>query len=57
MKRFACGDVIPGCERTFEAETDVHILALVARHAIEDHGLENLDPWTEHLVETHTYDA
>lgn len=39
MKGFTCGDVVPGCEATFEAETEEEILAEVGRHALADHGL------------------
>ena len=39
LKSFACGDVVPGCTRTFSAGDDAEILALVAAHAAADHGL------------------
>lgn len=39
MKRFACGDIVPGCDATFVCTTDDDVLAEVARHAAEDHGL------------------
>lgn len=39
MKQFACGDVVPSCRRTFTAPTDDDILAAVAGHARDDHGL------------------
>ncbi len=38
MKNFRCGDVVPGCTRAFTG-TEEDILALVAVHAREDHGL------------------
>ncbi len=38
MKQFACGDVIPGCTRTFRGDED-QVLAEVADHARVDHGL------------------
>jgi predicted small metal-binding protein len=38
MKRFRCGDVVPGCTRAFTGSQD-EILAQVARHAHDDHGL------------------
>ncbi|MBV9952912.1 MAG: DUF1059 domain-containing protein [Acidimicrobiia bacterium] len=40
MKRFACGDVVPGCSTSFTCRTDDEILAEVARHAADAHGLE-----------------
>ena len=39
MKRFACGDVVPGCDATFVCSDDDEVLAEVARHAARDHGL------------------
>ncbi|MFC3687981.1 DUF1059 domain-containing protein [Aquipuribacter hungaricus] len=39
LKSFACGDVVPGCTRTFRGGDDAEILALVAAHAAADHGL------------------
>lgn len=38
MKRFRCGDVVPGCTRSFDGSEE-SILASVARHARADHGL------------------
>jgi predicted small metal-binding protein len=39
MKSFACGDVVPGCDARFVCDTEDEILAAVAQHAREDHGL------------------
>lgn len=39
MKSFACGDVVPGCTRRFTAPDEQGILASVAAHARDDHGL------------------
>ncbi|MEZ5287350.1 MAG: DUF1059 domain-containing protein [Vicinamibacterales bacterium] len=39
MKEFCCGDVVPGCTARFTGTTNEEILASVARHAREDHGL------------------
>ena len=39
MKRFACGDVVPGCDATFVCDTEDEILVQVARHAAEVHGM------------------
>lgn len=38
MKQFACGDVVPGCGRTFRG-TEEQILGEVAAHAAADHGM------------------
>jgi predicted small metal-binding protein len=40
MKQFACGDVVPGCDARWVCDTDDEILAHVALHAREEHGLE-----------------
>ena len=42
MKQFACGDVVPSCGRTFTAPSDEDILAAVAGHARDDHGLREI---------------
>lgn len=41
MKQFACGDVVPGCRRTF-AGTEEQILTAVAAHAAADHGVPTM---------------
>jgi predicted small metal-binding protein len=42
MKQFSCGDVVPGCSRTFTASSEQGILAAVAIHARDDHGLVDI---------------
>ncbi len=44
MKSFACGDVVPGCDRTFSAPDENGILAQVRAHAGADHGLLEIPP-------------
>lgn len=44
MKQFSCGDVVPGCQRTFSAATEQDLLGQVAAHAQADHGLSALPP-------------
>ena len=39
MKRFACGDIIPGCDATFTAADEEGIFALAAPHAAAAHGI------------------
>ena len=39
MKQFSCGDVVPGCSRTFREADDAAVLSAVAVHARDDHGL------------------
>jgi predicted small metal-binding protein len=44
MKKFACGDVVPGCEASWVCSTDDDILTHVAAHAANDHGLVEISP-------------
>jgi len=39
MKEFSCGDVVPGCGMHFTGVSDDDILAQVAQHAADDHGI------------------
>ncbi len=39
VKRFACRDVIPGCDRIFTGADDQSVLDQVVDHAAADHGL------------------
>nr|WP_205708020.1 DUF1059 domain-containing protein [Kineococcus vitellinus] len=41
VKKFRCGDVVPGCTRAFTGSTD-EILLAVAAHARADHGLDEV---------------
>src|SRR3712207_7205602 len=44
MKRFACGDVIPGCSATFTAADDDGIFAQAVPHAAAEHGINEITP-------------
>jgi predicted small metal-binding protein len=44
VKKFSCGDVIPDCTASFTAEANDEILAQVAVHARDDHGIEEVTP-------------
>jgi predicted small metal-binding protein len=39
MKAFACGDVVPGCQARWQCPDEQQVLAAVAQHAAEAHGL------------------
>jgi predicted small metal-binding protein len=39
MKAFACGDVVPGCQARWVCSSEDEILANVARHARDAHGI------------------
>jgi predicted small metal-binding protein len=41
MKSFRCGDVVPGCTRSFTGSAD-EILSQVGAHARADHGLTEI---------------
>lgn len=53
FKRFSCGDVVPGCSRTFTGADDAEILGLVAGHAAADHGLTEVPPQVVAAVRAH----
>lgn len=42
MKRFACGDVVPGCDARFVCSTEDDILSAVALHAARVHGMTSI---------------
>jgi predicted small metal-binding protein len=44
VKRFTCGDVVPGCDATFLGVDDGAILQQVGAHAHEAHGLAEVGP-------------
>ena len=39
MKKFACGDVVAGCDGVVTGETDDEVLAAAAAHAASAHGM------------------
>jgi predicted small metal-binding protein len=39
MKHFACGDIVPGCTAKYQLATEEDILAAVAEHARDAHGI------------------
>ena len=40
----ACGDVMPGCDATFEADSEEELLGQVAPHAAQSHGIDEVTP-------------
>ena len=44
VRRFACGDAIPGCGHVVTATDDRSVLELVLAHAARDHGLLSAPP-------------
>lgn len=57
MKRFACQDIIPGCDHVFTGADDQSVLDQVIAHAAVDHGLVKPPLALVELVvaTTHTY--
>ncbi len=39
MKKFACGDVVAGCDGVVTGETEDEVLAAAAAHAASAHGM------------------
>ena len=44
MKEFACGAVVPACDARFSGDSEEDILAQVAIHAREAHGMDQVPP-------------
>ncbi len=40
----ACGDVVTGCAATFEAGSEDELMAQVADHARDEHGVTEITP-------------
>jgi len=55
VRRFACGDAIPGCGHVVTATDDRSVLELVLAHAARDHGLLRAPPALIELVAATTY--
>ena len=53
MKKFACGDVVPGCEEEWIEASDEALFAVIAVHACEVHGLTELPPELVDQVRSH----
>jgi predicted small metal-binding protein len=43
-KHIACGQVVPGCTFTASAPTEEELVAKVAAHAAEAHGVTDVTP-------------
>ena len=42
MKKFACGDVVAGCEGVVTGETEDAVMAAAAEHAAAAHGMSDV---------------
>lgn len=52
MKRFRCGDVVPGCGEEFTGSED-EILTQVGAHAASAHGMTEVGPELVDTVRSH----
>lgn len=50
MKKFRCGDVVPGCETTIQGDSEDQILEQVAEHARDEHGMDEVPPEVQEKV-------
>ncbi|HMJ02707.1 MAG TPA: DUF1059 domain-containing protein [Conexibacter sp.] len=57
MKEFRCAAVMPECTARFEAESERAILAQVALHAHEEHGMEHVPDEVLDTVRMHIRDV
>lgn len=57
MKQFACTNVVPGCDGVASGETEADVLAAVATHAREAHGMEDVPPEMVAAVRANLTDA
>ena len=55
VKRFSCGDVMPGCSRVVTGGGDQSVLEQVLEHAADAHGLTSPPLWWLEQVMTHTH--
>lgn len=42
--KLSCGDAMPGCSARFEEDSREEVLAQVAEHAREEHGVAEVTP-------------
>ncbi len=57
MKRFACGDVVTGCDARWVCSTEEEVLARVAEHARHDHGMTSIPDEVLRAVREHITDV
>jgi predicted small metal-binding protein len=44
MKQFRCGVLVPGCSAAFEEESESELMARIADHARDEHGMDEVPP-------------
>ncbi|WP_298335405.1 DUF1059 domain-containing protein [Ferrimicrobium sp.] len=53
MKRFACGDVVAGCNWTMQVSDEGELMSLIADHVAEAHGITTIDDELVAVVREH----
>lgn len=49
--QFSCGDVMPGCQAQFRADSTEQLMREVSAHAAADHGIDEVTPDIASAVE------
>jgi predicted small metal-binding protein len=57
MKLFACGVVVPGCTAEFQTESEEELMAQIAEHAREAHGMDSIPPEVVEQVKQNIVEA
>ncbi len=57
MKRFACANVVEGCDGVVTGENEDEVLAAAASHAADAHGMTDLPPEVVEAVRAGITDA
>ncbi|MGC2855386.1 DUF1059 domain-containing protein [Novispirillum sp. DQ9] len=57
MKELRCGDVVAGCPHTVQGETEEEVLAKVAEHASQAHGVQDVTPELAAQVRANIHDV
>ena len=57
MKQFACGDVVAGCQARWVCSSEEEVLAHVAAHAREAHGMTEIPDEVVAAVREHIRDV
>lgn len=50
--KLACGDVMPGCSARFESDDRDRLLVQMASHAASEHGITEITPEVQRVVES-----
>ena len=50
MKQFRCDDVVPGCTWVARREGEDELLGVIASHAHEQHGMDEVPPEVADLI-------